>query len=378
MGKTFSPSRALGIPPQDYDAYFPEDVPAFNPDRGYSASPSMVTPYDAFANQFQSFAADQGLRTLGAQKDILNSDPRALVTPEGRDKRLGYVLNGAISPEQEHVIQDHEYEPPQHLTKYSPVPVEVAKAAAELDYIDPTEPGALEKRNQILRSVDEHPEWGGSNLKTHPYFQDKDQKFLQNYYAHKHLAGTAERSEENRDLSDIHKALTSGATADDLRPFVDEDFKRIKDRAGFSASIADAARRKAVLTPVVQKKLLELQLAAEQAASMGDNVPMKEAWLTSHGIDPASASAAQWEEAYKAIHVEPMQAFHNFQRSLGLGQRGAGPSVDAAPPTVPETAPMEAPPAAAPDATEVTTKEQFDALPSGATFMSNGKTYRKK
>lgn len=376
MGKPFSPSRALGIPAQDYDTYFPEDdVPAFNPDRGYSARPSMVTPTDAYRDQFSSFAADQGLQTLDAQKDMLNNGAEALLSPDGRNKRLDYMMKGVISPEQERTIEHFETAPrQQHLTKYSPVPVEVAKAASQLDYIDPTEPNALEKRNAILRAIDDHPEWGGSNLKTHPYFQDKDQKFLHNYYAHKHLSGTADHNAERSDLTEIHKALTSDVPTDALKPYLDPDMRRITDHSGFADVMAKAAHNKSVLTPKAKQKLLELQTAAEEAAVMEDNVPMKAAWLEAHEIDPHDATNAQWAQAYRAIRTEPMQAYRAFRDSLGLhdfsqGQQPAAPQ---------PVAPQAAAPATQEGSVHVTTTEQYLALPKGTIYIAlDGKPRRK-
>jgi hypothetical protein len=275
------------------------------------------------------------------------------LTPEGREKRLGYMLNGTISPQQERTIEHFEQPPPAHLSKYSPVPVEVAKAASELDYIDPTEPDALEKRNQILRDIDEHPEWGGSNLKTHPYFQSKDEKFLHNYYANRHLTGTADRNAEKTDLSEIHKALTSDIPAEALRPYLDPEMRRITDHAGFAEAMAAAAHNKAVLTPKAKQKLVELQMAAESAATTEPSVPQKVAWLTAQGIDPSDATGPQWDQAYKALKVEPMQAFHSFKKSLGLREFGPrapqqeAPVEEEAAPQAPASQAAVAPPAAA-------------------------------
>ncbi len=375
MGTPFSGARALGVPPQDYDSYFADAEPfAYAPDRGYSARPSMITQDDPIRDQMRNFAADQSLQTLDAQQDLLNNGAEALVTPEGRNKRLDYMLRGAITPQQERTIEHFETAPRQPVVnKYSPVPHDVAKAAAELDYIDPTEDGALEKRNAILRAIDENPEYGGPGLKTHPYFQDKDQKFLHNYYAHKHLTGTAEHSAEKADLGEIHKALTTGASADDLRPYLDPEMKRITDRPGFSQVLAESARRKAVMTPAVQKKMLELQLAAEQAEATNPSVPQKEAWLSSQGIE--EPTAADWSAAWRALKVGPMQEYLAFQRSLGLGARPAAPVEPAAAPT-PE--PQAAAPAASGPIRVVTTAD-YQRVPSGAIYIGpDGQSRRKK
>ncbi len=375
MGTPFSGARALGVPPQDYDSYFADAEPfAYAPDRGYSARPSMITQDDPIRDQMRNFAADQQLQTLDAQQDLLNNGAEALVTPEGRNKRLDYMLKGAITPQQERTIEHFETAPRQPVVnKYSPVPHDVAKAAAELDYIDPTEDGALEKRNAILRAIDENPEYGGPGLKTHPYFQDKDQKFLHNYYAHKHLTGTAEHSAEKADLGEIHKALTTGASADDLRPYLDPEMKRITDRPGFSGVLAEAAHRKAVMTPAVQKKMLELQLAAEQAGAQRPSVPAKLAWLSTQGIEQADATKQDWDAADHALRVGPMQEYLAFKQSLGLSERPAAPVEPTESPAPQATAP------AANGTIRVVTTADYQRVPSGAIYIGpDGQSRRKK
>lgn len=334
MPSPFSPSRALGIPPKDYAAYFDDEVPAFNPDRGYSASPSMVTTFDPFASQMGEFEAQRDLSALDAQKDILSGQTDWL-SPEGRQKRLDYTLQGVISPQQDYAI-DRMTAPPKTpaITKYSAVPAEVAKAAAELDYIDPTDPKAWEDVTKILRTVDEHPEWGGSNLKTHPHFSDKVAALKRDILAHRTHQGSA----VNHDQSAILNALKSGASIEDIQPYLDPSGERIADRMGFMSAQSQAARRKEILTPKTKDKLNELKTSALAAAESQPSIPAKEAWLTANGVDPNEATSEQWSQAYDAVRNGPMRDYLLYLKGLGLEQPQQGQPTAPTFPSIPRKA----------------------------------------
>jgi hypothetical protein len=184
MPTNFSPARALGIPRKDYADYFPGSSRSFNPDRGYSAQGSMVTPVDAYAQQFDAYQTNRALENLQAEQDLLATDPRELMTQDGRAQRLDYMLRGVLDPRQnyeiERMMRPAPVQRPPSINKYSPVPADVVRATAELDYIDPTDPDAFKKRNEILRSLDSSEEYGPSNVKAHPHFLSKDQNLMRN------------------------------------------------------------------------------------------------------------------------------------------------------------------------------------------------------
>ena len=194
----FSPMKAMGIPPRDYQDFWKEEPKPFktNPDRGYSATGSMLTPVDAYADQFGAFQRKQELDALNARKEVL-SEAEDLLSPAARQKRLGYMLRGGLQPQEELVIERGEPKPirPPVVNKYSPVPTEVVKASTALDYINPTDEDAWEKRVKILQDLDSDPDYGFSNVKAHPFFREKDQALMRDILAarsHREVTGRAE------------------------------------------------------------------------------------------------------------------------------------------------------------------------------------------
>lgn len=149
------------------------------------------------------------------------------------------------------------------------------------------------------------------------------------------------------------------------------------DRAAVAQHLAQRARvQKIVSTPSIQKQLLELQSAAERAASTEPSDLQKQAWLAAQGI--ADPKEEDWARAYDALKTGPVQALQTFRQSLGLDPATPPPNAGGAAAPPPSSSPSLQPEAAAAVIPVIKTHAEYDALPSGATFTANGKTYRKK
>lgn len=110
------------------------------------------------------------------------------------------------------------------------------------------------------------------------------------------------------------------------------------DQARMAYSLSENARlQKAASSPAVQKRLLELQSAADRAASTEPSDIQKEAWLTAQGIE--SREKPDWDRAYEALKNGPIEAYRHFRQSIGLDKGAASQPLSASPsPAIPQGA----------------------------------------
>lgn len=302
-----------------------------SPDRGYSAAPLLPTRFDGFNDQFAKFGVENDLATLNAQKDILSGDTD-LMSPEGRDKRLNYMLRGVVSPQQEHLIQQAEYEPAPN--KYSQVDPVVVQATNGLESIDPTAPDAWEKMTGVLSAIDQDPVLSQTNIKSHPYFREALKDLKHTILTSRVHAGT---THANTDRTDINAALKEGANFADIEPFLDEKGDKITDRKGF-LGVRSQAAQKAALLKQHGKKLTELATKAQSAAMSNPSDEAKTAWMEQNGVDPAAATKGDWDAAYHALKTGPMLNYHQYLSNIGLGETPANPNQAKAPTAPPDAA----------------------------------------
>lgn len=339
----------MGIPPKDHGAYFDEEevgsTTLFNPDRGYSARGSMVTPFDSYANQFEEFQAGQNLSALDGRKELLASGTQELLAPEGRDRRLSYLLQGVTTPQEEYAMQRMEPRPikPPAINKYSPVPTEVVQASAELDFIDPTSPDALEKRNEILRQVDAHPEFGNSNVRAHPFFVSKDQNLMRNILAAKGRSSSDEQREAKRKELSALESRQLDLAAQGVPPISDDRKKSAFERVKGRPPQNDAEWRVAygLADAEISPQRQALRQIVEDLKAMGKSVPQRYVETAGLSVEESAQPVEQQDSVPRGTIQTPVPA--------------------------PE------------GRIQVTTRAQYDALPSGTKAIdSKGQPFTKK
>lgn len=327
--RSFSPSRTMGIPSQDSEAFWESEYasdPAtqtmrppnlrttgrnmlFAPERGYSARPLMATHFDHFGNQFAQFEAEQDLANLDAQKDILSGsfDP---FSDEGQQKRIDYGLRGVISPQQEGMLRDLEQGPPQN--KYSPVAPDVVRAASKLDKINPADPKAWELFTKTMEEIDADPDLAGTSVKAHPFFTDKAENIRQNILMFR------PRGEDAMDARTWF--AMKGGNPDDFDSGMFLDAQGNPDRAKMAYH----------LTRMKQANLSNdesdmLQLAADELGPMTES-RLRSAYESAFDEEPTTPE--QWAVAHQLAVQESApqrKALHDIIRDLEMAGRSVPP-----------------------------------------------------
>jgi hypothetical protein len=373
--RKFSPTRSLGIPQQDYRSFWdgePNDMgvqlpvqqstrttgssATFRPDRGYSSRSMMVTPYDAFTEQIAETAAQNDLAALNAQKRLY--DPQTeLFSPEGRQVRAENVLRGGLHPHQEAAIERLD-------TSKPTIPTEVVRAASALEMIDPSEPAAWEKTVRVLADLDSDPEIG-SVIKTHPYFRETFQDLK------RQIQTMRNRAPEETDPR-LWFATRGGDPAEfDAGKFNTPEGKL--DRARMAYRLAQLKN-----TPdkeISATEIRQLDEAAEMIGEISDSRKVA-AFRAAAGRDPETEEdwRAAWQLADRAVAPD-REALAAIVTDLEAQGR-AVPSRYKMKAGLMEEQAQEATPVQQP--TQSISKEEYEALPSGAQFVWQGKTLTKK
>lgn len=362
----------MGIPTRDYSDFWSDEAasetlsPArppnlrttgssmlFSPQRGYSARPMLATRFDGFGQRFAEFQAKNDLADLAAKEEVLSPafDP---FSPEGQQKRVGHVLRGTISPQQEGLLRDLE-NPPQN--RYSPVPVDVVKAASMFDTINPADPKAWETFSSIMGQIDSDPAIAESGVKAHPFFTDKADSVRQSILMFR------PRGEDAMD-DRLWFAMKGGNPADfDAGKFNTPEGKADRAAMAFHLSQLKNAR-------LSNDEMDQLQLAAEEVGVINES-RARSAFESRYDKEPSTPE--EWLMAQQLAFAETApqrQALANVIRDLeGMGR--------AVPPRFKEllgvspAAPQEGSVQTQPDRPVITTREQYDALPPGTPYVDS-------
>ena len=348
----YSPTRAIGIAPKPIESYFGdddgEDSFSFPTDRGYSAPVLNYQPESTLESVGHRLAAQDALNRLESLKTQQTAKREMMQpgidwsTPENRAKLAGWTAQGAITPAAARAI-DYSTRPPA-TNKYSPVPPEVARAAAQLNMIDPMDDNAAQQYREILGKID-------PMVQTHPYLENRLRSIsgaITQHRQHQQIVGHG-----SGDRREIDKALYSGIDADEVAPFLDENRQKIVNRAGFDKLVSQAARYKQLMTPDNRN---DLATAQKQLAERMEREPTDEekiAYLeNAHPGQNWSAMAhagqippAVWQEAYRGWKAEPQRKLQVLQSALQAnGYRPLGGTAAPAPVAPPaQQAPALAP-----------------------------------
>lgn len=357
MADRFSPRRALGVSEKPYESYFEKDVGpdpfTFTADRGYSASPMMVTKTDAYSDQFNELATRDALERLAGQKDIITGKTD-WVSPEGQKKRMDYLMKGVTTPQQEYAME--RMARPQG-GRYSQVPSEVLRATAPLEHIDPTDPDAWNKMTSVLGQMDADDQL--AEVRGHPHFRETLNDLKRSI-----IQLRPNRPEETDDR--LWYAMKGGNPDDfDSGMFLTPEGK--VDRAKMAYHIAQ--QKNAPKSVLSTTEMRQLEKAAEEIAPISD--PAKaQAFKVQFGRDPVTPEdwRIAWNLAAQAV-APKTQALADVVADLEA--RGA---------QVPERyrkmvqsmTPAEvqqAPQSPQEDRVVVRTMEEWQALPPGTKYI---------